>query len=268
MPRRAGGGLHIGGDTMGTTNHYSHLDYRKLIAWDKRLAREWAFLRGVFAAAPTRRVLDLGSGTGEHARFFAAQGYQVVGVDVSDAMLERAVDGGVPEGVEFLKGDLAQVDTVVSGAFGAAVCLGNTLAHVTERDTLVQLFEASRKVLVPGAPFVLQVLNYEHLVHAGLRSLPLTFIEDDEGESIFLRVMTYREGRQVVFSPTVLRYRPDAPTPIEVVTSHSVELHGWTRPEIEDALEAAGFASRNLHGTMADVPFDALESHDLVVVAR
>ncbi len=253
---------------MGTTSHYAHLDYRKLIAWDKRLAREWAFLDGIFAAAPTRRVLDLGSGTGEHARFFAAQGYQVVGVDVSDAMLERAVDGGVPEGVEFLKGDLAHVDTLVSGPFGAAVCLGNTLAHITDQETLVLLFKAARRVLLPDAPFVLQVLNYEHLVHAGLRSLPLTFIEDDEGESIFLRVMTYRKDRQVVFSPTVLRYRPDEQTPIEVVSSHSVELHGWTRPEVEDALDAAGFANRRLHGTMADVPFDGLGSHDLVVVAR
>lgn len=253
---------------MATTNHYSHLDYRKLIAWDKRLVREWAFLEGIFAGAPGRRVLDLGSGTGEHARFFAGKGYQVVGVDVSDAMLERAADGGVPDGVAFLKGDLAHVDAVVQGTFGAAVCLGNTLAHITDRDTLVQLFRGARQVLDPGAPFVLQVLNYEHLIHAGLRSLPLTFIEDEEGESIFLRVMTYKADRQVVFAPTVLRYRPDDATPIEVVSSHRVELHGWTRPEVEEALETAGFRARQLYGTMANVPFSALDSHDLVVVAR
>ena len=80
-------------------------------------------------------MLDLGSGTGEHARFFAEKGFEVVGVDVSDAMMARALEGGTPAGVQFLKGDLIHVDTVVDGQFGAAVCLGNTIAHITERDS-------------------------------------------------------------------------------------------------------------------------------------
>ena len=188
--------------------------------------------------------------------------------DLSDAMMERARDGGIPPGVEFVRGDLVHVDAVVSGLFGSAICLGNTLAHITDRATLVQLFSAARNVLAPSAPFVLQVLNYEHLVHAGVRSLPLTFIEDEEGESIFLRVMTYKADHRVVFSPTVLRYRHDEQPPLEVVTSHSVELHGWTRPDVEGALEEAGFRDRRLYGTMADIPLSALESHDIVVVAR
>lgn len=253
---------------MGTTNHYSHLDYRKLIAWDKRLAREWAFLERPFAAAPSRRLLDLGSGTGEHARFFASKGFEVVGVDVSDAMMERARESGIPAGVQLIKGDLTHVDTVVTGRFGAAICLGNTLSHITSREALVQMFKGVRAVLMPGAPFVLQILNYEHLVHAGVRALPLTFIEDDEGEAIFLRVMTYKPGGAVVFSPTLLRYRHDQEPPIEVVTSHSVELHGWNHTEIDEALAGAGFADRQRFGTMADTPFEALESHDLVVMAR
>lgn len=253
---------------MAGTNHYSTIDYRKLIAWDKRLAREWTFLEAPFATAPVRRVLDLGSGTGEHARCFAEKGFEVVGVDVSDAMLARALEGGTPEGVRFLKGDLLHVDTIVDGQFGVAVCLGNTLAHITDRAEMVQMFAAVRKVLVPGAPFILQVLNYEHLVHTGQRSLPLTFIQDDEGEEIFLRVMTYKEGGRVVFTPTVLRYRPDEEPPITVESSHNVELKGWTHAEVESALTEAGFASHELHGTMGSAPFIAADSHDLVVIAR
>lgn len=253
---------------MATTNHYSVLDYRKLIAWDKRLVREWAFLEKPFASAPARRVLDLGSGTGEHARCFAEKGFEVVGVDVSDAMMARALEGGTPTGVRFIKGDLVHVDTVVDGQFGAAVCLGNTLAHITTRDQIVQMFAAVRKVLLPGAPFVIQVLNYEHLVHTGQRSLPLTFIQEDDGEEIFLRVMTYKPDGRVVFSPTVLRYRPDEEPPITVESSHNVELKGWTHAEVESALLEGGFASCELHGNMADVPFVAADSHDLVVIAR
>jgi len=251
-----------------STNHYSFFDYRKLIAWDKRLAREWAFLEKPLGEAPLRRVLDLGSGSGEHARFFASKGFGVVGVDVSEAMHARALETGVPEGVQFIKGDLLHVERVVEGTFGAAVCLGNTLSHVTDEASLAQLFAGVRQVLVPGAPFVLQILNYEHLAQSGQRALPLTFIEDEDGEAIFLRVMTFKPGGTVVFSPTVLRYRPEQEPALEVETSHNVELRAWSRDAIERALEASGFATRQLYGTMADVPYDAQASHDLVVVAR
>ncbi len=253
---------------MSPTNHYAHIDYRKVIAWPKRLAREWAFLERPFGALPSRRLLDLGCGTGEHARFFASHGFEVVGVDVSDTMLERAREDGVPAGVEFLKGDLVHVEKVVSGKFGGAICLGNTLTHITDRAALTELFTDVRAVLLPGAAFVIQVLNYERLLHTAQRSLPLTFIEDEEGEAIFLRVMTCRPDGSVIFTPSMLRYRPDSEPALEVITTHNVPLHGWTRTEMESALTAGGFGTLDVHGTMADVPYDAHESSDLVIVAH
>lgn len=253
---------------MSPTNHYAHIDYRKMIAWPKRLAREWAFLASPFGSLPSRRLLDLGCGTGEHARFFAEKGFEVVGVDVSDTMLDRAREDGIPPGVHLLKGDLIHVESVVSGKFGGAVCLGNTLAHITDHATLTQLFTGVRSVLLPGAPLVIQVLNYERLVQTGQRCLPLTFIEDDEGEAIFLRVMTHHPDGSVTFTPSLLRYRKDGDPALEVITSHNVPLHGWKRREMESALEAAGFTTRQLFGTMADVPYVDHDSSDLVVVAR
>jgi SAM-dependent methyltransferase len=250
-----------------STDHYARLDYRKLIAWPKRLAREWTFLQTPLATAPALRLLDLGSGTGEHARFLADKGFEVVGVDVSDAMLDRARQGGVPPGVSFVKGDLVHVERVVSGLFGAAICLGNTLTHVIDQVSLIQLFGGVRKVLLPGAPFVLQVLNYERLVRNGQRCLPLTFLEDDEGEAIFLRVMTHQPDGGVIFTPALLRYRPEGEPALEVVTSHNVPLRGWTRPELEGALDAAGFSDRHVYGTMADTPYDPCDSSDVVIVS-
>jgi len=114
---------------------------------------------------------------------------------------------------------------------------------------------------------VLQVLNYERLVHTGQRSLPVTFIQDDEGEAIFLRVMTHHPDGSVVFTPSLLRYRKDGDPALEVITSHNVPLHGWKRAEMESALAAAGFATRRLYGTMADVPYVDHDSTDLVVIA-
>ena len=253
---------------MSSTNHYAQIDYSKMIAWPKRLEREWAFLSAPLGALPSRRLLDLGCGTGEHARYFAAKGFEVVGVDVSDTMLTRAREAGAPAGVQFLKGDLIHVESVVTGKFGGAVCLGNTLAHIMDPAALTQLFTGVRSVLLPGAPLIIQVLNYERLVHSGQRCLPLTFIQDEEGEAIFLRVMTHHDDGSVTFTPSLLRYRKDGDPALEVITSHNVPLRGWKRAEMEAALDAAGFTAHDLFGTMGQVPYADHDSTDLVVVAR
>ena len=253
---------------MSPTNHYAHIDYRKMIAWPKRLEREWTFLSAPLGSLPSNRLLDLGCGSGEHARYLAGKGFEVVGVDVSDTMLERAREDGVPAGVQFLLGDLIHVESVVTGKFGGAVCLGNTLAHIMDQETLTQLFKGVRAVLLPGAPLVIQVLNYERLVHSGQRCLPLTFIQDEEGEAIFLRVMTHHEDGSVTFTPSLLRYLKDGDPALEVISSHNVPLRGWKRAEMEAALNAAGFTARELFGTMGHVPYEDHDSTDLVVIAR
>jgi len=253
---------------MSSTNHYAHIDYRKMIAWPKRLEREWAFLSGPLGTVPSKRLLDLGCGTGEHARYFAGKGFEVVGVDVSDTMLARANEDGIPAGVQYLRGDLLHVETVVTGTFGGAVCLGNTLAHIMDQEALTQLFKGVHAVLLPGAPLIIQVLNYERLAHTGQRCLPLTFIQDEDGEAIFLRVMTHHADGSVTFTPSLLRYRTDGDPALEVITSHNVPLRGWKKAEMEAALEAAGFIARELYGTMAAVPYADHDSTGLVVVAR
>src|SRR5512135_937049 len=95
---------------------YSRVDYRRLIAWPERIRREWPFLEQVLPAPPAR-LLDLGCGTGEHSRFLAEKGYQVVGLDSSEAMLQKAREGGPFPRVTFLDGDIVQVASLVDGVF-------------------------------------------------------------------------------------------------------------------------------------------------------
>src|SRR5205814_7072190 len=62
---------------------------------DKDYERECDLFERTFdelAAGGVRRVLDLGCGTGGHAIPLARRGYDVVGVDRSEAMLARAAD--------------------------------------------------------------------------------------------------------------------------------------------------------------------------------
>lgn len=249
-------------------DRFGSLDYRQLIDWPARLGREWPFLERVLGGAPSRRVLDLGCGPGEHAALLASHGFEVVGVDGSAAMLEGARARVTTPAARFVLGDLADLGTLVEGAFGAAICLGNTLPSIRTVESLTRMFAGLREHLLEGGVFVCQLLNYEKIIATGQRYLPITFRPVEDGTLLFLRVMEPRAGGDLLFFPTVLRHRPDAEPPVVVEASERVEVHGWTRPEVDSLLESAGFSDRRFYGSIAFAGYSALESGDLIFVAR
>jgi glycine/sarcosine N-methyltransferase len=149
---------------------YGQIDYRTLIAWPERLQREAPLLQQVLEVAPSRRVLDLGCGSGEHTRFLTALGFDVTGVDASTSQLEAA-RGADPAGryVQCGLGTLAEADT---GAQGAALCVGNTLPHLCEEEQVLAFFGGLAGCLQSGAPFLLQLLNYDRILDRGERTFP------------------------------------------------------------------------------------------------
>ena len=247
---------------------YSRVDYRRFVAWPERIRREWPFLERVLATAPSRRVLDLGCGTGEHARFLASAGYAVVGIDASDSMVVKAREVPSAGHVEFVAGDMADVRRLTAGSFGAALCLGNTLPHIRDGETLARFLAGLRARLLPDAPFVLQILNYERIFRTAQRFLPLNFRTEDQDQIVFLRLMQLKPDGMVMFTPSTLRYRPDGEPPLEVVASHNVLLRGWTQPDLDRALGTAGFDQRSFFGTVGEAPYVPSESVDCVIVAR
>ena len=122
-----------------------------------------AFLR---ARLPGRGlVLDLGCGPGHHAGALAAAGLDVTGLDLDDAMI-AAARTRYPA-ARFVTGDLAEVATATAGAVAdGAYCIGNVLPHLPA-DRLRSFLRDLARVLAPGAPWIVQTVNFDRL-------LPLT----------------------------------------------------------------------------------------------
>ncbi|MDH3402449.1 MAG: class I SAM-dependent methyltransferase [Acidobacteriota bacterium] len=255
---------------------YRRLSYRRLIAWPERIAREWPFLEGELRRAPAPSVLDLGSGTGEHARHLAARGYRAVGVDRSEEQVAAArdyEDESPPHGPRFLRGDLDALDLLTTERFGAALCLGNVLPHL-EDEALAATLRGLARRLLPAGRLVIQLVNYQRIFARGVRHLPLSFRADpapggraEDGEIVFLRLLRPDGERHVRFYPSTLALHPGAEPPLTVESSREVRLRAWRRPEVEAALAAAGFRLAATYGDMEAGPYDAEESMDLVVVA-
>ncbi len=257
---------------MSEHDPYSRVEYRRLIAWPQRIRREWPLIEEVLGNGPSRRVLELGCGPGQHARALAEAGFEVVGVDRSEAMLADATDEPLPEGLRFVQGDMAEVDRLVEGPFGAALCLGNTLPHLADEARLAAFAAALARVLEPGAPFLLQILSYDRIHDRRIRFLPVSFrprdCGEDEGELVFLRLMDPLPDGRVRFYPSTLVLTQGADPPLRLERSREVLLRGWRRAEVEAALAGAGIVPERALGGFDGSPFDPETSQDLVLVAR
>jgi glycine/sarcosine N-methyltransferase len=247
---------------------FALVDYSRLIDWPTRLAREWPFLAHVLSSAPVPRVLDLGCGTGEHGRLLASRGFGVVGIDASAAMLARARERTPGDNPTYVSGDITDIDSLVEGEFGGAICLGNTLPHVATRTDIDRLVRALRARLLPGAPALFQLLNYDRIFATGQRTLPTNVIPDEAGALVLVRLMDLRPDGHVIFTPATCRYRPEGDPPLEILSTRSVWLRGWRQPELEAIVREGGFDRVDVYGTMEGAPFDPRESGDLVLVAR
>ena len=183
-------------------------------------------------------------------------------------MLATAREQGRPSGVEFIEGDLCHIDQLVEGQFGGALCLGNTLPHIRGETDLRDFLSGVRQRLDPGAPLLIQLLNYERIFHLGERHLPLNFRPDDHEEIVFLRLMDLQENGEVLFYPSTLRLIPGGDPPLLVEAAKEVRLKGWRESELTVGLRNAGFEQQKTLGSFGREPFDPLSSRDLIVVAR
>jgi len=75
-------------------------DYDRFVNWENRLAYEMPFIERTLRGADARRVIDVACGTGMHAIELARRGYEVVGVDLSAPMIERARENALTAGVK------------------------------------------------------------------------------------------------------------------------------------------------------------------------
>lgn len=94
------------------------------------------------------RVLDIASGTGAVARAAFACGARVVGLELSERMVEVAREIS-PSAVEFVVGDAASLP-FGRGVFDAVTC-GFGLSHMPDVHAVL---EEAKRVLAPGGCFV------------------------------------------------------------------------------------------------------------------
>lgn len=99
-------------------------------------------------------VLDLGCGTGKLTRLLAGDGYDMIGVDISEDMLEIAMEHQAEEGGEilYLLQDMREFE--LYGTVRAVVSICDSMNYLMEYEDLVQVFSQVNNYLDPKGIFV------------------------------------------------------------------------------------------------------------------
>lgn len=99
-------------------------------------------------------ILDLGCGTGTMTEILAEEGYDMIGLDNSEDMLEIAMDKKAKSGYDilYLLQDMREFE--LYGTVKAVVSICDSMNYVTEEEELLEVFRLVNNYLDPGGIFI------------------------------------------------------------------------------------------------------------------
>lgn len=143
---------------FGNYSYYYDLLYR-----EKDYVGEAQFVHQLIQqyAPGSQSILDLGCGTGNHAKLLVKEGYQVHGVDLSTEMLQQAHNHyshlpiDMQTRLHFSEGDIRQVK--LNQTFDVVLALFHVISYQTTNDDILAAFQTVKQHLKPNGIFIFDI---------------------------------------------------------------------------------------------------------------
>jgi len=195
-------------------------------------------------------VLDIACGTGAYSIALAVKGHHVWGLDLDEKMIAAARRKAAGRDVTFAVGNMLDVDSIFPGrVFDLVFCIGNSLVHLGDRDSVSGLVKKVLGLLDRGGMFIAQVVNYDRIVRSRRACAPaqqieiesLPVIERAEHGITFIRNYEFTGDPEHINFNTEIRYgNVSIPNSVKLLALQSGDLVGIVR--------SAGFSDVRLFG--------------------
>ena len=208
-------------------------------------------------------ILDLGCGTGTLTELLARRGYDMIGIDNAQEMLQIAMDKRDRSGLDilYLLQDMRSFE--LYGAVGAVVSVCDSINYLLEDEDIVQTFRLVNNYLMPEGIFIFDfntVYKYEVVIGD-------TTIAENREQCSFIWENYYHEEEQInEYDLTVFVQEDDgADTYRRFQETHY--QRGYRLEQMRDYLRQAKLAfveaiDADTHGEVTDT------SERIYVVAR
>lgn len=178
-------------------------------------------------------VLDLGCGTGTLTELLAREGYDMIGVDLSEDMLQEAIEKRAESGLPilYLLQDMREFE--LYGTVRAVVSICDSLNYILDYEELVHVFSLVNNYLDPNGIFIFD-LNTE----AKFKAMGDETITEVRDEGSFIWENEYDEKEKINSYDLTLFIREE-----DELYRRYQETHferAWSLDEIINAIAEAG----------------------------
>jgi SAM-dependent methyltransferase len=217
-------------------------------------------------------VLELGVGTGRIAAALAASGIDVLGLDVSEAMIRRALAEHAPAGVaRMVRGRFEQLP-FAADTFESVILPMRTVGHLTAPQAQAATFAEVARVIRPGGRFHLDHYQLDREWaerHDGVPRLMYAGPGDDDLATVLLIWDRYDYD----FAARMLRcvVRQDRRDHAGALLRSSIvtfDFRWFEAAELIDLAAGAGFAVAGCWGDFAGAPLTAESEHIVLDLRR
>lgn len=208
-------------------------------------------------------ILDLGCGTGTLTELFARQGYDMIGIDNAQEMLQIAMDKRDASGLDilYLLQDMREFE--LYGTVGAVISVCDSVNYLLEEEDVVRTFRLVNNYLYPKGIFIFDF----NTVYKYKKVIGDTTIAENREECSFIWDNYYHEAEQINEYDLTIFVQEDAETGLYRRFQETHYQRGYELEQMKDFLQQAGLVfleavDADTHEAVSD------ESERIYVAAR
>ena len=136
----------------------NYSDYYDLLYSNKNYASEVSYIKKLIDenCSNSKQMLELGSGTGNHAVYFSKLNYKIDGIDLSERMVAISNGKKIPN-AKFYVGDISNFK--FNQKYDVCISLFHVISYITDLNVLVKVFKNIYSSLKPGGIFIFDCWN-------------------------------------------------------------------------------------------------------------
>mmetsp|Transcript_15452 Transcript_15452/g.25545 ORF Transcript_15452/g.25545 Transcript_15452/m.25545 type:complete len:250 (+) Transcript_15452:70-819(+) len=216
-------------------------------------AREF-FNRNSITPSPTKGAvaIDLGCGSGFQTIPLAEGGYHVVGIDISQKLLDEVRNLSASYDIETINGDILDFKLYADRQADLVTCMGDTLSHLNDLNSIqLLLWKVAKQVLRPKGRLVLSFRDLTVEPPNSERFVPVR----SEENLIFTCILEYHEMRVRVSDLVYERVSPSSPWEKNVSSYFKTRID---HTQLKSFLREVGLK----------ITFDSLENGVVTIIAE
>ena len=189
-------------------------------------------------------ICETGCGTGVMTELLAKEGYQTIGADFSESMLQIAVEKRAESGLDILYIEQDMRELELHKKMSAIISLCDSMNYMLSEEDLLKTFQSAKNNLSPGGLFIFDlktVYCFQYIMGNEM------WVEHTEDASYIWENYFHEENNTNEYMLTIFRQDPESGLYRRMEESHY--QRAYELEDIKRLLEKAGFEQIDTFGS-------------------